>query len=112
MAECSCCVRVTCRKLVTLGSVPQQPQFHGLLEACARPAPRRGDVGIAIMVYLGRRASGGHIGGCIVDLDDMIVSDTIEVLHPLTNHDRVLTLRSAADHPFRDWYVQKSYPRD
>jgi hypothetical protein len=69
-------------------------------------------MGIAIMVYLGRYASRGHIGGRIVDLDGMIVSDTIEVLHPLTNHNRVLTLRSAANYSFRSWYIQKSYLRD
>lgn len=64
------------------------------------------------MVYLGHRASGGYIGGCIVDLDGIIMSGTIEVFQPLTNHDRMLTLQSAAGHPFRDWYVQKSYLRD
>jgi hypothetical protein len=42
---------------------------------CSKPAldppHARGDVGIAIMMYLGRRASESHIDGCIVDLDGM-----------------------------------------
>jgi hypothetical protein len=64
------------------------------------------------MVYLGCCASRSHIRGCIADLDGMIISDSIEVLYPLTNYPGMLTLQSGADHPFRNWYIQNSYPRD
>jgi hypothetical protein len=83
--ECSCCVRVTCHKSVALRSVPQQPQSHWVLTACARLAIRRGNMGAAIMVHLGRCASGNYIGGSIVSLDRMILSDAIEVLDPFTD---------------------------
>jgi hypothetical protein len=54
------------------------------------------------MVYLGRCTSGGHIGGSIVDLDDVIISNTIEMWYHCTNHRRILTLQSETDHSFRD----------
>jgi hypothetical protein len=64
------------------------------------------------MVHIVRCASGGHVGCCIVYPDGMIssfISDTMEMFRPFTNHDRMLTLRSVADHPFGDCYIQKSY---
>lgn len=112
MAKRSCCVRISCSKSAALGSVPQQPQFHRLLAARARLAGRRGDMRVVIMVYLDYCVSRSDLRGCIMDLDGTIISNTTEVLHPLTNHHRILTLRLAPDHPFRNWNVQKSELRD
>jgi hypothetical protein len=47
------------------------------------------------MMYLGRRASGGYIGGCIADLDEIIMSDAVKSVSPFDERSSSSTARSS-----------------
>ena len=58
-------------------------------------------------MYFCCRALWGDVEGCVMDVDVMVRSNAIEVLHLVADHGMVMVLCKLAGHLFSDFHIQK-----
>jgi len=58
-------------------------------------------------MYFCCRALWGDVEGCVVDVDVMVRSNAIEVLHRVADYGMVMVLCILIDHLFSDFHIQK-----
>jgi len=58
-------------------------------------------------MYFCCRALWGDVEGCVVDINVMVRSNAVEVLHLVADHGMVMVLCTSVDYLFSDFHIQK-----